>query len=252
MDSIKQSLNDLAHHFNTTMAEFQQNLNTSIPATSPTSNIAAQFSTFRTFVLSALENLQQQVNHLSKQQDHLDMNTRKKILLVHGVPEAKNEDVTAVMVKLLSDRLDLPDLSIEDISRCHRIGSSKVDKHRVVLIKFKRLLIRNQVWYAKTKLKNTGTTISEFLTKTRHDAFMAARQRFGVSKCWTREGVVFVITPSGTRHRISSRSELDNIPGLTDVHVPAANTGAASTLTSSKARAAAPTQVNRARRNIKK
>ncbi|CAH0720395.1 unnamed protein product, partial [Brenthis ino] len=252
MDSIKQSLNDLAQHFNTTMAEFQQNLNTSIPATSPTSNIAAQFSTFRNFVLSALENLQQQVNHLSEQQDRLDMNTRKKILLVHGVPETKNEDVSTVMIKLLSDRLGMPELSIEDISRCHRIGSSKNDKHRVVLIKFKLLLIRNKVWYSKTKLKSTGITISEFLTKTRHDAFMAARQRFGVSKCWTREGVVFVIAPSGTRHRISSRSELDNISSLSEAHVSTAVPGSASGLISSKARAAPPTQVNRAKRNIKK
>ncbi|CAH0714593.1 unnamed protein product, partial [Brenthis ino] len=249
MDSIKQSLNDLAQHFNTTMAEFQQNLSTSIPATSPTSNIAAQFSTFRNFVLSALENLQQQVNHLSEQQDRLDMNTRKKILLVHGVPD---EDVSTVMIKLLSDRLGMPELSIEDISRCHRIGSSKNDKHRVVLIKFKLLLIRNKVWYSKTKLKSTGITISEFLTKTRHDAFMAARQRFGVSKCWTREGVVFVIAPSGTRHRISSRSELDNISSLSEAHVSTAVTGSASGPISSKARAAPPTQVNRAKRNIKK
>ncbi|CAH2238548.1 jg1479 [Pararge aegeria aegeria] len=82
MDTIKQSLQELSQHFNTTMAEFQHNLSTSIPATSPTSNISAQFSMFRTFVLSALENLQQQVEHLSKQQDKLEMNIRRTILLV--------------------------------------------------------------------------------------------------------------------------------------------------------------------------
>ena len=73
MDSIKQSINDLALHFSTTMAEFQKNLSTAIPATSPTSNLAAQFSSFRTFILSALENLQLQVKYLSEQQDRLEM-----------------------------------------------------------------------------------------------------------------------------------------------------------------------------------
>lgn len=249
MDSIKQSINDLALHFSTTMAEFQKNLSTAIPATSPTSNLAAQFSSFRTFILSALENLQLQVKYLSEQQDRLEMGSRKKFLLVHGVPENKTEDTTTVLVELLSERLHMPDFSREDISRCHRIGSSKGDKHRAVLVKFKQLSTRSHVWYAKTKLKGSGITISEFLTKTRHDAFMAARQRVGLSNCWTKDGVIFLNGPDGTRHRIASVLELDNI--LSVVQVPPVGPGAANTVTS-KARIASSTLTHRPKRNIKK
>lgn len=47
----------------------------------------------------------------------------------------------------------MPDLNLVDISHCHRIGSFMGDEHRVVMIKFKQMLVRNLVWFAKTKLK---------------------------------------------------------------------------------------------------
>lgn len=251
MESIKQSINDLASHFNNTMSEFQKNLSTSIPATSPTSNLAAQFSSFRTFILSALENLQLQVKYLSEHQDQLETNSRKKVLLVHGIKETKSEDITNVTVETLSHHLHMPDLNKQDVSYCHRIGSSKGDKTRPVLIKFKQLSVRNHVWYSKTKLKGSGCTISEFLTKNRHEAFMTARQRVGLSNCWTKNGAVFVIAPDGSRHRICSRSDLDIIPGLNDGVLPP--TGAdADAVKSSKPRTAPPALANRSKRVVKK
>ncbi|KAF9811198.1 hypothetical protein SFRURICE_002567 [Spodoptera frugiperda] len=67
---------------------------------------------------------------------------------------------------------------------------------------------RDKVWYNKTKLKGTGITISEFLTKTRHQVFMAARNKFGVANCWTKAGHIYVLGPDGVRHRIASLTEL--------------------------------------------
>ena len=66
MEAIKQSIQELSQHFQSQMAEFQQNLSSAIPVASPTSHITAQFSAFRSFVLSALEGLQLQENILSK------------------------------------------------------------------------------------------------------------------------------------------------------------------------------------------
>lgn len=40
---------------------------------------------------------------------------------------------------------------------------------------------------------------------------MAARFKFGISKCWTREGSVFILGADGKRHRIQSLSDLDKI-----------------------------------------
>lgn len=73
MESIQHTIEELTQHFNLKMTEFQQNLQASNLTSSPTSNIAAQFSTFRIFVLSALESFQKQVVILTKQQELFEM-----------------------------------------------------------------------------------------------------------------------------------------------------------------------------------
>lgn len=71
--------------------------------------------------------------------------------------------------------------------------------------------VRDRIWFGKTKFKGSGITVSEFLTKQRHQAFMAARHKFGVQKCWTKDGVIHIINSKGVRHRITKSSELDKI-----------------------------------------
>lgn len=213
MESLKNTLDELTAHFNTRMSEFQKELKGTIPTTSPSSAINIQFNSFRAFVLTALENLQLQVEFLSRQYDELEMRTRKKILLLHGVPETNKEDLVACAAQLLSAQLKIPQVVPASFSRCHRLGHNDKDKPRALLIKFNDLALRNQVWSAKTKLKGTGVTMSEFLTKPRHKAFLAARQRFGVTKCWTRDGVIVVLSADGSKHRITSAAELNAISG---------------------------------------
>lgn len=208
MEAIKKSMEDLSQHFHKTMAEFQVNLQSAIPATSPTSNIASQFSAFRSFVLSALKSLQGQVDLLNQQVDQQETRSRRKILLIHGVPESSKEDVSATVVKVLSQHLLMPELSVAAISRCHRMGQAGGERPRAVLVKFHELSVRNKIWFGKRSLKSTGITLAEFLTKNRHEVFMAARQQLGISKCWTKEGQVIVIGPDGKRHSITSKAEL--------------------------------------------
>ncbi|XP_045764215.1 uncharacterized protein LOC123878896 [Maniola jurtina] len=211
MEAIQQSVQALTEHFNTQMAEFQKNLQGAIPAASPTSNIAAQFNAFRTFVLSALSGLQQQVEVLAKQMDQLEMRSRKKMLLVHGIPESDDSNLAATVSTSLSDHLKLSAFQEDCLSRCQRIGQPKSDKPRAILLKFHDLSMRNQVWFAKTSLKNTGITLSEFLTKDRHDAFMAARQKFGISKCWTRDGLIIIAGQANKRYRVTTITEVNSI-----------------------------------------
>lgn len=197
--------------FNTRMAEFEsrdrlQKETTS--STSPTS-LEADFSIFKKFVIQALNDLQQQVQILAQSADNLETRSRRKMLLFHGVPEEKNEDVTSVANKLLSEQCKLSGLSTQHLKRSQRLGRvSSSGKPRPILVKFQQVTTRDSVWYAKTNLKGTGITISEFLTKCRHEAFMCARQRFGVTRCWTREGVIHVTGPDEKRHRITTLREL--------------------------------------------
>ncbi|XP_046975665.1 uncharacterized protein LOC124541762 [Vanessa cardui] len=217
MESIKHSIDELTLVFNARMNDFQKELKGTTPATSPMSNINSQFNMFRSFVLTALQNLQLQVEFLSKQQDNLEMHSRKKVLLLHGVPETNKEDTAACVSKLMSERLKLPQIIPSSFSVCHRLGRLNKDKPRVILVRFKDVTLRNQVWSSKTSFKGSGITVSEFLTKARHKVFLAARQRFGVTKSWTRDGTIMVIDAEGSRHRVTTMMELDavssTIPG---------------------------------------
>ncbi|CAG5039036.1 unnamed protein product [Parnassius apollo] len=128
MEPIKKSVADLTEHFNLRMVEFQKDLKSAIPATSPNSNINHQFNTFRSFVLTAPENFQLQVELLSRQKDNMEMRHRKKILLVHGVKENKKENTSACAVKVLSDYLKIPGILSESISRSHRLAQAGTDR----------------------------------------------------------------------------------------------------------------------------
>ncbi|XP_046978098.1 uncharacterized protein LOC124543823 [Vanessa cardui] len=221
MESIKNTIEELTALFNTKMAEFQKELKTSIPATSPTSNINSQFNLFRSFVLTALENLQLQVEFLSRQYDQLEMHSRKKIILLHGIAEDSKENVAVRASKTLAEHLNIPNISSDSFRHCHRLGHMITKKPRPVLIKFKDQSVKDKVWSTKSSLKGSGITMSEFLTKGRHKTFLAARQRFGVAKCWTRDGFIIVLSPDGSRHRITTMAELQAIQSAeSDSSVP--------------------------------
>lgn len=207
---VKQSLDNLAELFNTKMAEFQGSLDMADTRNPTVSSVAADFNAFKSFISNALECLQQQVACLTRQVDQIEARSRRKMLLIHGVPEGEDEDTVALAVDVCRLRVKC-DVSAGDMSRCFRTGRSQTGRKRPILVHFSNVGLRDKVWFAKTALKGSGIVISEFLTHPRHAAFMAARERFGVDRCWTREGVIIVLDADGERHRVTSLAELDRI-----------------------------------------
>ncbi|CAG4939498.1 unnamed protein product [Colias eurytheme] len=169
MDTVKQTMVDMTVAFNARLEEFQQQLNDiKSPATassSPSAKLAAEFDVFRTFVITSLKCLTTQVEVLSNLYEKQEMQRRRKMLLVHGVPEQTKEDTVSTVVKVLSNNLDLPEIDSNAISLCHRLGRAKKDKPRPILIKLHNISLRDKVWYGKTGFKGTEYTLSEFLTK---------------------------------------------------------------------------------------
>ncbi|XP_026746114.1 uncharacterized protein LOC113507459 [Trichoplusia ni] len=115
------------------------------------------------------------------------MRGRRKILLLHGVPEHSKEDTAQVVAGVMLEHVKIADFSVAAVRRFHRMGrNSNGSKPRPILLKLRDVEVRDRIWFEKTKLKGSGITLSEFLTKTRHDAFMMAREKFGISNCWTQ------------------------------------------------------------------
>lgn len=237
--------------FNSKLNDFQQELQKAHPSTS-TSSLAAEFTTFRQFILSALETVQKQVEFLARDIDRLEMQGRRKILLLHGVPEGKTENTASLITSVISDKLQISSFSSDLISRSHRLGRPSGKKPRPILVKFREAAIRNKVWFAKTKLKGSGTTLSEFLTKSRHHVFMEARARFGITNCWSRDGRIHILAPDGSHHNVECMVELDAVPTAPVRSSPALPTNKPTASDPKRRQRSRSKDVHPTRKNVKK
>ncbi|CAH2076780.1 unnamed protein product, partial [Iphiclides podalirius] len=220
--SLKNTLSDLMDMFQKRMTNFEEELQKSSSTPASTAILAAEYSAFKVFVGQALSSLQKQVELLSRDVDRLEMRNRRKILLFHGIPESPKENITLSITEVFQSRLKFTDCSAEDIKRCHRMGRPTAPhKPRPILVKLHDVALRDKIWYSKSLLKGSGITISEFLTKSRHEAFMVAREKFGIANCWTKEGFVYVLRPGGSRHRVINISDIHEIEAPASTPKPA-------------------------------
>lgn len=250
MDNVKVSLDSLAQLFGSRMAVFEQELKKISPAKAPTVNsLAEEFEKFRLFVFTSLGDIQNQVSLLSGECDSMEMRTRRKMLMLHGVPEKEGEVAVDVTVDAIRRHIGLADFAVADVSRAHRMGRAG-EKPRPILVKFRCLDTRNEAWFAKTGFKGTGITLSEFLTRRRHQLFRAARLRLGTSRCWTREGRIIALDSGGKRHNISSQAVLDHLfppPEEASVLTPSAAGGPKEPVSAAVRRRAPVTSARRVR-----
>ncbi|CAD0197994.1 unnamed protein product [Chrysodeixis includens] len=200
MEALQGSMSDMMKSFHDRMSKFEAELKLSPTSTA---TLAADFAAFWTLVTEVLSCLQGQMEALARDVDTLEMRGRRKILLLHGVPELPKEDTSQVVAGVMLEHLKVEDFSVAAVRRCHKMGrNTNGSKPRPILLKPKDVDVRDKIWFGKTKLKGSGITLSEFLTKTRHDAFMMAREKFGVSSCWTQRGDVFIVSADGNKHRV--------------------------------------------------
>lgn len=200
IDVMKQSFTELSKPFHEKMMEFQMSLDKAAQSqgSNSVSEIAKDFAAFKSFVVGTLQCLQQQIDTLVAQVDKSEMRSRRKMLLVHGISDTKDENLSATLIQLFADHIAGTGITENSLSRCHRMGRFNQGKARSVILKFKEVSERDKIWHAKTAFKGTGITISEFLTKDRHNAFVASRKRFGISKCWTKDGIIIILGPDGS------------------------------------------------------
>lgn len=212
VEQLMKSMEELSSVFSSRMGEFEKNLvQSGSAASTPTvKTLAAEFNTFKSFVWKTLGLLKSQVELVVVGLDRLETQSRRKVLLFHGLEESNNEDVLQKILYVLSNQLKMSDIKSTAIESCHRLGVKK-DSARPVLLRFTSCQVRASVWSAKTKLKGTKITMTEFLTKSRQDVFTAARKHFGIKKCWSADGMIVVLLPNKSKIKISSQRELKQL-----------------------------------------
>lgn len=198
----------------TRMNDYENKLKQIVPTStemqSDVNTLSKDFYEFKNVVWSTLSLMRSQMEMFSINLDRHEAYNRRKVLLVHGVPEESGENLSSVILNIFNTRMSVSNISNNDVVACHRLGVKK-GKPRAVLIRFQNYQHRHLIWSSKTSLKGSGLTISEFLTVTRHHIFMEARKHFGMTNCWTADSKVFVLPPDKNRRKLELMSDLEKL-----------------------------------------
>ena len=130
--------------------------------------------------------LEERVERLEGECDRVEQYSRRGNLRFSGIPESgEGEDTTAKVVKIINTKMAFtpPPVSQEDIIVSHRLSkrSDTGDRHRVVIVRFSKVTVRDGVIRARRRLRNTnGSTeqiyVNEDLTQRRAAFAGATRQ----------------------------------------------------------------------------
>lgn len=198
------------------MEEFRNRLNAVSPPVLPEASqalkqLSEDFHGFSQLMMELVKLLGKQIVDCTKSIDSIEAYQRRKVLLLTGVPELKEENVSHRVVEIISGQLGVAEVSAHSFRACHRLGIQRGERARPILVRFKDITTRSATWRHKTKLKGSGITVVEFLTKTRQELFVRARKHFGMRNVWSADGAVFIKSPDGNRAKVSTVEELDTL-----------------------------------------
>ncbi|XP_047031514.1 uncharacterized protein LOC124638555 [Helicoverpa zea] len=201
----------LEESFNKKMTELGAQIQSAGTAKDTVAKVAEEFRTFRELMYSMLGLLRKQIHECAVQLDGMETRHRRKALLFQGLPEADKEDCSAVILDVLTGKLAFRSMTASSIKVAHRLGNPSNDHARPILVKFASLDVKAEIWRAKSGLKGTKISVKEFLTKDRQSIFARARQHFGMRSCWTQDGVIVIKAMDGSRHKVTTSSELNSL-----------------------------------------
>ena len=108
--------------------------------------------------------------------------------------EDKDESTDDLVLKLFNEKLGVA-VDISMIDRSHRLGPVRGEnnpKPRPAIVKFCSHRIRRAVFTTKRKLKGSGVSVTESLTKQRMKLLNEAQKVVGEGNSWTVDGFIFV------------------------------------------------------------
>ena len=136
---------------------------------------------------------------ITAETDRQEQYSRKNCLLIHGIPENKNENTDVLAMEVIDTKMDIK-ITENDIDRAHRIGKPKNNgKPRPIILKFVRYNDRKKVFFSKKLLKISGVSITESLTAFRMKKLTNARKTFGFRNVWTVDKRIFY-SESASQH----------------------------------------------------
>lgn len=161
-----------------------------------------------------LEEMNSAIDKTVDKTDDLEQQNRLENLRIFGVKEEQGEN-TDKLVLGVAAKVGVV-LDPKCIGRSHRVGAKQSGKTRPIIVKFVSFADRMILFKAKKKLKGSGMSIREDLTKLRQDVLKRASETYSSDAVWSSNGVI-IIKVGEAFHRVKSSWELDD---LTENHPP--------------------------------
>ena len=183
--------------------------------------------------------MEREIKRLREENDDAEQYSRRNCLRIYGVQEESNESTDKLVLDIFNGKLGLS-VPPDAIDRSHRItprqrqdgengnlrsrdrnqqtsyadvtGPSK--KPRVIIVKFSRYNARNDVYKARTRLKDLSGPklfIREDLTAKKSALYWKVVESKRAKTCWTQDGNIFALKQDGRKIRIMSERDIEKL-----------------------------------------
>lgn len=138
-----------------------------------------------------VNNLKIELEQVKMDKDNVEQYTRKNNVRIFGIKEVNQENTENLVIKLCQEKLNI-NLTANDIEICHRVGTNNNKNNRPIFVKLISNKVKNDIYYAKSKLKGLKITIREDITKHRMEIIKTAVEEFGPKNVWTQNGSMYI------------------------------------------------------------
>lgn len=129
------------------------------------------------------------VQELINKCDALEQYTRRNTVRLIGAPRLPRDEVDEYTLGLLRDKLGM-DVSSAAIDRCHPVGPPR-DGKQDLLVKFVSYQFARSARKNSAKLRGTGLSIVEDLTKIRYSLYRSITSKLGAKNVWVFDGAIW-------------------------------------------------------------
>ena len=120
--------------------------------------------------------------------DRQEQYSGRNCLLIHGLPESKNENTDELVMDTVKEKMG-EEIEKNEINRSQRLGASKNNgKSRPMIINFVRYNTRCRIFKNKKKVKGKSISVTQKLTGKRMEALKKGREDRGFENVWSSEG----------------------------------------------------------------
>ena len=212
VETITIAMDTLTKNFNSAVQKIQEDVQTFM--TSQVDEIKKTYCSELAKAQSEVASVEQKLQVLQQDYDALKVQTqnamsaanevgqyqRRWLVRLHGLKLEEEEHCINTAIKFFDESLGVK-LQQEDIEAAHRLRPRNDDKPPCMIVRFQRRDKRQLVINARKKLKDSGMSIMEDLTRENIQLLNRVQNHVSIQQAWAYNGKIFGI-PVGSKTRM--------------------------------------------------